>query len=34
MGPLAQAAIDAEAAEAGEGVAAPIERTAENLFKS
>ncbi|MEN2785907.1 DUF1013 domain-containing protein [Sphingomonas qilianensis] len=30
----AQAAIDAEAAEAGEGVAAPVERTAENLFKS
>jgi hypothetical protein len=30
----AQAAIDAEAAEAGEGVTAPVERTAENLFKS
>jgi hypothetical protein len=30
----AQAAIDAEAAEAGEGEAAPVERTAENLFKS
>jgi hypothetical protein len=30
----AQAAIDAEAVEAGEGVTAPVERTAENLFKS
>jgi hypothetical protein len=30
----AQAAIDAEAAEAGEDAAAPVERTAENLFKS
>ena len=30
----AQAALDAEAIEAGEDVAAPVERTAENLFKS
>ncbi|MFC3582043.1 DUF1013 domain-containing protein [Sphingomonas hylomeconis] len=30
----AQAALDAEAVEGGEGMSAPIERTAENLFKS